>query len=151
MKGKKIMFVGDSLSMNQYESLLCMLHAAAPNSNITRLAREWIRSVTLWDYGVSIMLFTSHYLVDIQQDKIGRRVLNLGSVSSGNLWKQMDVLIFNTWLWWYRKGPKQGYVMYAFGSSPNSNKNRKRCTNYHVDYAISDGITFEMGRSYLRT
>ncbi|CAI0461759.1 unnamed protein product [Linum tenue] len=54
------------------------------------------------------MLFTSHYLVDIQQDKIGRRVLNLGSVSSGNLWKQMDVLIFNTWLWWYRKGPKQG-------------------------------------------
>ena len=27
--GKKVMFVGDSLALNQYESLLCMLHAAA--------------------------------------------------------------------------------------------------------------------------
>ncbi|CAI9764682.1 unnamed protein product [Fraxinus pennsylvanica] len=23
------------------------------------------------------------------------------------MWMQADVLIFNTWLWWYRKGPKQ--------------------------------------------
>ncbi|CAI0560280.1 unnamed protein product [Linum tenue] len=113
MKGKKIMFVGDSLSMNQYDSLLCMLHAAAPNSNITRDSQP-LPTVTFQDYGVSIILFTSHYLVDIQQDKIGP-VLNLNSMSSGNLWKQMDVLIFNTWLWWYRTGPKQGYYIYRAG------------------------------------
>ncbi|CAI0461756.1 unnamed protein product [Linum tenue] len=123
MKGKKIMFVGDSLSMNQYESLLCMLHAAAPNSNITRLAQPF-PTVMFQDYGVSIMLFTSHYLVDIQQDKIGRRVLNLGSVSSGNLWKQMDVLIFNTWLWWYRKGPKQGWNYIRDGKIISKDMNR---------------------------
>lgn len=29
-RGKKILFVGDSLSLNQWESLACMLHAAAP-------------------------------------------------------------------------------------------------------------------------
>lgn len=28
-RGKKVVFVGDSLVVNQYESLLCMLHAAA--------------------------------------------------------------------------------------------------------------------------
>jgi hypothetical protein len=28
-RGKTVMFVGDSLALNQYESLLCMLHAAA--------------------------------------------------------------------------------------------------------------------------
>ena len=33
--GKKVMFVGDSLALNQYESLLCMLHAAAPSARIT--------------------------------------------------------------------------------------------------------------------
>jgi hypothetical protein len=33
--GKKVMFVGDSLALNQYESLLCMLHAAAPNARTT--------------------------------------------------------------------------------------------------------------------
>jgi hypothetical protein len=31
-RGKTVAFVGDSLVANQYESLLCMLHAAAPGA-----------------------------------------------------------------------------------------------------------------------
>ena len=31
-RGKKIEFVGDSLSYNMWQSLTCMLHAANPNS-----------------------------------------------------------------------------------------------------------------------
>ena len=34
-KGKRIMFVGDSLSLNQWQSLTCMLHAAVPRSRYT--------------------------------------------------------------------------------------------------------------------
>ncbi|KAF8759164.1 hypothetical protein HU200_010561 [Digitaria exilis] len=34
-RGKTVMFVGDSLALNQYESLLCMLHAAAPGVRTT--------------------------------------------------------------------------------------------------------------------
>lgn len=37
-RGKKVMFVGDSLVVNQYESLLCMLHAAAPGA---RTNQSW--------------------------------------------------------------------------------------------------------------
>lgn len=57
-------------------------------------------------HGVSITVFLSHYLVDIANEKIGR-VLKLDSIKDGDTWKQADVLIFNTWLWWYRSGPKQ--------------------------------------------
>jgi len=32
MKGKTVMFVGDSLGRNQWQSLICMLSAAAPRT-----------------------------------------------------------------------------------------------------------------------
>lgn len=45
-KGKKIMFVGDSLSLNQFNSLACMLHASVPNSKATFRQRDALSSVT---------------------------------------------------------------------------------------------------------
>jgi len=38
MKGKTVMFVGDSLGRNQWQSLICMLSAAAPRAH-TQLVR----------------------------------------------------------------------------------------------------------------
>ena len=58
------------------------------------------------EYGTSVMLCLNHYLVDIEEEDIGR-VLKLDSLKSGDLWKEMDVLIFNTWLWWNRRQPGQ--------------------------------------------
>ncbi|EOY13810.1 Trichome birefringence-like 38 [Theobroma cacao] len=106
--GKKIMFVGDSVSLNHWQSLICLLHAAAPNSSIIRqqLNNNSISAVTFQDYEVSVMLFHSLYLVDVDEENIGR-VLKLNSIRNGNLWKDIDVLVFNTWLWWYRRGLKQ--------------------------------------------
>ncbi|KAJ9563528.1 hypothetical protein OSB04_008688 [Centaurea solstitialis] len=107
MSGKKIMYVGDSVSINQWQSMVCLLHAALPpQSNITDETINSIRTVTYQDYGVSISLFLSHYLVDIVDEKFGR-VMKLDSITDGDIWKENDVLIFNTWLWWYREGAKQ--------------------------------------------
>ncbi|XP_045819785.1 protein trichome birefringence-like 38 [Trifolium pratense] len=102
-KGKQIMFIGDSLSLNQWQSLICLLHSAVPQATIIQQGGNHpIKNYTFQDYGVSIILFHSNFLVDIEVKKIGR-VLKLDSIKHGNLWKNMDVLIFNTWLWWYRK------------------------------------------------
>ncbi|KAF3943213.1 hypothetical protein CMV_030206 [Castanea mollissima] len=100
------MFVGDSISMNQRESLVCLLHAAVPDSKIIVESNPLYSNTTFEDYGVSILLFLTHYLVDIKEEQIGR-VLKLDSLKNGNIWKDMDVLVFNTWLWWYRSGPTQ--------------------------------------------
>ncbi|XP_057976152.1 protein trichome birefringence-like 41 [Malania oleifera] len=106
-RGKQLMFVGDSVSMNQWQSLLCMLHAAVPpNSNVTLHTNGSISTATFQEYGVKVMVFHSLYLVDIDVEQIGR-VLKLESLSNGKIWEDVDVLIFNTWLWWYRRGPKQ--------------------------------------------
>lgn len=61
------------------------------------------------DYSISLMLSRNAFLVDIVREKIGR-VLKLDSIQSGNAWKGVDMLIFNTWHWWLHKGSKQSYV-----------------------------------------
>ncbi|KAJ3695211.1 hypothetical protein LUZ60_000588 [Juncus effusus] len=104
-RGKKIMFVGDSLSLNQWESLTCMLYASVHNAKTSYSRSSTISTVTFQDYGVSVMYYRSTYLVDIASEKVGR-VLKLDNIS-GSPWLGMDVLIFNTWHWWTHKGNDQ--------------------------------------------
>ncbi|KAK2440138.1 protein trichome birefringence [Trifolium repens] len=95
------MFVGDSISRNQRQSLICLLHSAVPQAKVIQQGMDPFINYTYLDYGVSIIVHHTTYLVDIEVEKIGR-VLKLNSIKSGNIWKNMDVLVFNTWLWWYR-------------------------------------------------
>uniref|UniRef100_A0A2P2JZQ6 Uncharacterized protein MANES_13G139100 n=1 Tax=Rhizophora mucronata TaxID=61149 RepID=A0A2P2JZQ6_RHIMU len=44
-RGKKIMFVGDSLSLNQWQSLTCMLHSWVPRSKTTLIRKDGLASV----------------------------------------------------------------------------------------------------------
>ncbi|XP_024989403.1 protein trichome birefringence-like 38 [Cynara cardunculus var. scolymus] len=116
MRGKKILYVGDSLSLNQWQSMVCLLHSALPpQSIITEETVNSVRTVSYQDYGFSVSIFTSHYLVDVVEEKIGR-VLKLDSITDGDIWKDNDVLIFNTWLWWYTRGEKQSWDYIQIGN-----------------------------------
>lgn len=59
------------------------------------------------------MLDRSVYLVDVVREENGR-ILKLDSIEGGKLWKGIDMLIFNTWHWWNRRGVAQPYVSSHF-------------------------------------
>ncbi|CAK8574096.1 unnamed protein product [Lathyrus sativus] len=103
-RGKKITFVGDSISENMWHSLACMLHIAVPKSNytLTRITKH-LSMFSFPEYEVSIMWVKDGYLVDKVRDIKKRRILKLDSINSGNLWHG-DVLIFNTYHWWFHRG-----------------------------------------------
>ncbi|KAL8130352.1 hypothetical protein V2J09_019507 [Rumex salicifolius] len=114
-KGKKIMFVGDSLSLNQFNSLGCMVHASVPEAKYTFTRIGLLTSINFLEYDVNIMLYHSTYLVDVVGEAVGV-VLKLDSIRAGDAWKDMDVLIFNSWHWWTHHGKSQGWDYMEEGS-----------------------------------
>ncbi|TXG66670.1 hypothetical protein EZV62_007945 [Acer yangbiense] len=112
-RGKKIMFVGDSLSNNMWLSLACMLHSASPNSNYTINSRGMLSTFFIQDYGISIMRLKNGFLVDMVNDKDGT-TLKLDSISTGSQWLGTDVLLFNTYHWWTHTGRYRSYISFNF-------------------------------------
>ncbi|KAL5570873.1 hypothetical protein UlMin_020470 [Ulmus minor] len=107
LSGRSIMFVGDSLSLNQWQSLTCLLHKADPEAEYTLERTGGLSTFTFPKYSVKVMISRNAYLVDIVNTDIGR-VLKLDSIESGKLWKESaDFLIFDTWHWWLHTGRKQ--------------------------------------------
>ncbi|KAI3977624.1 hypothetical protein MKX01_004157 [Papaver californicum] len=104
--GKKIMFVGDSISNNQWQSLTCMIHAAIPNVKYSGRLQENTVSINFTEYNISLLYNRNTYLVDLVVEN-SERVLKIDTISHGDPWKEVDVVIFNTWHWWFHTGRLQ--------------------------------------------
>ncbi|KAM7498010.1 hypothetical protein LguiA_022424 [Lonicera macranthoides] len=122
-RGKKIMFVGDSLSFNMWQSLSCMIHSWVPNAKTTVVKIGSLSQITFVDYGVKLLLYRTPYLVDLVNEKAGR-VLKLDSIRNGNYWRGMDMLIFNTWHWWTHKESSQPWDYIQEGTTLHKDMDR---------------------------
>lgn len=74
------------------------------------MIRKVVRSQ---EYGVTLKLYRTQFLVDLDSEKVGR-VLKLDSIKQGRLWRGMDVLVFNSWHWWTHTGHIQPYTFFCF-------------------------------------
>ncbi|KAJ6738816.1 PROTEIN TRICHOME BIREFRINGENCE-LIKE 9-RELATED [Salix koriyanagi] len=56
LKGKSIMFVGDSLSLNQWQSLTCMLHVALPRAHYSSARTGGLSTFTFPSQATGLLL-----------------------------------------------------------------------------------------------
>ncbi|KAM5559069.1 protein trichome birefringence [Rosa sericea] len=167
LRGKRLVFVGDSLNRNMWESLVCILRNAAKDKSKVYEAngRKHFRgeasySFIFKDYNCTVEFFVSPFLVREWEmpDKDGskKETLRLDLVGrSSNLYKDADILIFNTGHWWTHDKTAKGKDYYQEGSHVYGELNvleafRKALTTWSrwVDASVDTGKSMVFFRGY---
>ncbi|XP_042515885.1 protein trichome birefringence-like 3 [Macadamia integrifolia] len=106
LRGKRLMFVGDSLQRGQWESLICMVESSIP-ADQKSMRRGRSHSVfKAKEYNASIEFYWAPFLVESNSDlhikpDPNDRILRVDSVfKHAKYWVGVDILVFNSYVWW---------------------------------------------------
>ncbi|KMS99468.1 hypothetical protein BVRB_2g044650 [Beta vulgaris subsp. vulgaris] len=106
LRGKRMLFVGDSLNRGQYISMVCLLHSLVPeNGKSMKSSYESLTVFKLKDYNATIEFYWAPLLLESNGDgagsKVSERIIRNGSIDThGKFWEGADVVVFNTYIWW---------------------------------------------------
>ncbi|GFP91792.1 protein trichome birefringence-like 34 [Phtheirospermum japonicum] len=127
IKGKKLIFVGDSLNRNQWRSMLCLLDSYLPTSSNKALAlTDNLCYFHATEYNATIGFYWSPMLVESNGDNLKHhgttyRVVRIKSIEEhGRHWADADILVFDSFAWWMSR--EAFTILWGSFGNPNSTK-----------------------------
>ncbi|KAH9325583.1 hypothetical protein KI387_005761, partial [Taxus chinensis] len=119
IRGKRLLFVGDSLSRNQWESMVCMLQSVIPDSQKSAILGYPLASFTALNYDASVEFFWAPFLVELDSAYVGnemKRILRIDAIeNNANYWRGVDILVFNSAHWWMHSGTLRSWDYIEIG------------------------------------
>ncbi|PKA67115.1 hypothetical protein AXF42_Ash004607 [Apostasia shenzhenica] len=111
LRGKRLMFVGDSLNRGQWISMVCLLQSLIPTGKKSMSPNAPLTIFTVEEYNATVEFYWAPLIVESNSDdpvnhRLDDRIIRPDSLfKHASQWENVDILVFNSYLWW-RSGPK---------------------------------------------
>ncbi|KAL6657292.1 hypothetical protein ACP70R_005072 [Stipagrostis hirtigluma subsp. patula] len=109
LRNKRLMFVGDSLNRNQWESMVCLVQSVVPRGQKTLVKfvnNGSLNVFTAHEYNATVEFYWAPFLVQSNSDNpqvhsVVDRVIAWRAIAKhAKNWKGAHYLVFNTYIWW---------------------------------------------------
>ncbi|KAL3617461.1 hypothetical protein CASFOL_037782 [Castilleja foliolosa] len=140
IKGKKLIYVGDSLLRNQWRSMLCLIESSLSSNKSLKTAGN-LAYLHANEYNASIGFYWSPMLVASSGDNVDTHESSRGITvrvesieEHGRHWLDADILIFDAFAWWM--GHKLTILWGSFGN-PNATQKKLDKSLRPLEMALS--------------